>query len=111
MSRKRIKLDDAPCLLALRKVPMNVTRKVVEALPGLEWKISHWHWRYALDVARAEIFGDITCTVELAMNDGTIKKWHIGRHKRVLRFLASESDELKRILQGMPSSPDEPWRI
>ena len=98
-------------MLAMRNVPMDVARKVVDALPDLEYPTERWAWRYDLNKARIEVFGDILCTVELTMTDGSIYEWHIARPQRVLRFLASQSDALKRIIQGMPSSPEKPLTI
>ena len=57
------------------------------------------------------ILDDVLCIVDLPLIDGTTYKWHIGRPQRVLRFLASHSDALKRVLQSMPSSPDEPLTV
>ena len=111
MPRKRLKTDEAFSLLAMRNVPMDVARKVVDALPDLEYPTERWAWRYDLNKARIEVFGDILCTVELTMTDGSIYEWHIARPQRVLRFLASQSDALKRIIQGMPSSPEKPLTI
>jgi len=67
--------------------------------------------RYDIEAAREEILDDVLCVVELPLNDGTTYKWHIGRPQRVLQLLARQSDALKRVLQGMPSSPDEPLRV
>ena len=110
MPCKRRKID-ASLLLGLRRVPLTVARKVLEALPDLGFDYDPCGLRYDLECARAQIQDDVMCIVDLPLIDGTIYKWHIGRPQRVLRFLASHLDALKRILQGMPSSPDEPLRV
>ena len=67
--------------------------------------------RYDLERAKVEILDDVLCIVDLPLINGTTYKWQIGRPQRVLRCLASNSDALKRVLQGMPSSPDEPLLV
>ena len=98
-------------LLGLQHVPIAVARKVLEALPDLGCDYDFCGLRYDLDCARAEILDDTMCIVDLPLKDGTTYKWQIGRPQRVLQFLAKHSDALKRVLQGMPSSPDEPLSI
>jgi len=110
MPRKRTKID-ASLLLGLRHVPLATARKVLEALPDLGIDYDPAGLRYDIDCARDEILDDVLCIVDLPMDDNTTYKWHIGRPQRVLRFLASDSDALKKILQGMPSSPDEPLSV
>ena len=110
MPGKRRKID-ASRLLGLQHVPIAVARKVLEALPDLGCDYDYCGLRYDLDCARAEILDDTLCIVDLPLIDGTTYKWHIGRPQWVLRFLASHSDALKRVLQGMPSSPDEPLSV
>ena len=110
MPRKRRRID-ASRLLGLQHVPIAVARKVLEALPDLGCDYDPCGLRYDLDCARAEILDDVLCIVDLPLIDGTTYKWHIGRPQRVLRFLARHSDALKRVLQSMPSSPDEPLSV
>ena len=88
-----------------------VARKVLEALPDLGFDYDPNGLRYDIERARAEILDDVLYTVDLPLNDGTTYKWHIGRPQRVLQLFARHSDALKRILQGMPSSPEEPLTI
>ena len=110
MPRKRRKID-ASRLLGLQHVPIAVARKVLEALPDLGCDYDFCGLRYDLDYARTEILDDTMCIVDLPLKDGTTYKWQIGRPQWVLQFLAKHSDALKRVLQGMPSSPDEPLSI
>ena len=110
MPCKRRKID-ATALLGLRHVPINVARRVLEALPDLGFEYDPWHLRYDLEIARKEIMDDVLCCVELPQNSGGAYKWYIGRPQRVLQLFARHSDALKRILQGMPSSPEEPLTI
>ena len=110
MPRKR-KKNDASRLLGLRNVPLEIARKVLQALPDSRVDVDPRGLRYALDCARDEILDDVLCIVDLLLINGTTYKWHVGRPQRVLSFLASDSDALKRVLQGMTSSPDEPLSV
>ena len=110
MPAKRIKTD-ARILIGLRRVPLSVARKVLDALPDLGLDYDPSNLRYDLESARDEILDDVLLTVDLQLNDGAVHKWHIGRPQRVLRKLANGSDALKRVLQRMPSSPDEPLDV
>ena len=110
MPCKRRKVD-ASGLLGLRNVPLETARKVLQALPDLEGNVNPRGLRYHLDAAREDILDHVLCIVDLPLKNGTTYKWHIGRPQRVLSFLASDSDALKRVLQGMTSSPDEPLSV
>jgi hypothetical protein len=107
---KRRKID-ATLLIGLRRVPLSVARRVIDALPDLGIDYDTRHLRYDTNRARDEILDDVLHIVDLELDDGTVYKWHIGRPQGVLRKLAIESDALKRVLHGMPSSPDKPLDV
>jgi len=110
MPAKRRKID-ARLLIGLRRVPLSVARKVIDALPCLGPEYDPRHLRYDLDRARDELLADVLHIVDLPLDDGSVYKWHIGRPQGVLRKLAKDSDALRRVLQGMPSSPEKPLNV
>ena len=110
MPRKRRQID-AVHLLGLRSVPLSTARRVLEALPDLGFEYDTSGLRYDLKCARDEMLDGVLCIVDLPMDDGTTYQWRIGRPQRVLQYLSSDSDALKRVLQSMPSSPDAPLEV
>ena len=110
MPCKRRKLDAEP-LLGLRRVPLAIARKVLEAVPDIGGDYDRRNLRYDLDGAREKTLDDVLYIVDLPLTDGTDYKWYIGRPQSVLRKFANHSDALKRVIQNMPSSPDEPLDV
>ena len=104
MPRKRRKID-AAALLGLRHVPINVARRVLEALPDLGFEYDPWHLRYDLEIARKEIMDDVLCCVELPQDSGGAYKWYIGRPQRVLQLFARHSDALKEFFKACQVLP------
>jgi hypothetical protein len=110
--RKRPKLD-AIKLLGNRRLTTNHVRAVLEALPTYDGH-SLENINVDKEFARAieELYDkDLALNLQLNLNDGNTFDWPVARPGALVRSLVCVSPALRRAIDMVPSSFDQPWSI